>query len=290
MSGASKANIASRAEEKETEVVRRFNRGRLLLAEDNTVNQQVALAILEIEGYAVTLATNGLEAVAAFSSGTFDAILMDCHMPEMDGFEATRRIREMEKLRKLERTPIIALTANAMQQDRDECLIADMDDHLSKPYTRAQMRTMLELWVPVKAADPALAGRVPALASPEPAAACGAVIDRTALDGMREIERSGKANMVKRLIDSYLTDAPKLIRAIKQAAEADNRPDLARAAHTLKSSSANLGALGLSNLCGELELTARNANGDTRQLVADVESLYCSVQTALAAELATCAA
>jgi HPt (histidine-containing phosphotransfer) domain-containing protein len=152
------------------------------------------------------------------------------------------------------------------------------------------MRTMLELWVPVKAADPALAERVPALASPEPAAACGAVIDRTALDGMREIERSGKANMVKRLIDSYLTDAPKLIRAIKQAAEADNRPDLSRAAHTLKSSSANLGALGLSNLCGELELTARNANGDTRQLVADVESLYCSVQTALAAELATCAA
>jgi PAS domain S-box-containing protein len=290
MSGASKAYIASRAEEKETEVVRRFNRGRLLLAEDNTVNQQVALAILEIEGYAVTLATNGLEAVAAFSSGTFDAILMDCHMPEMDGFEATRRIREMEKLRKLKRTPVIALTANAMQQDRDECLIADMDDHLSKPYTRVQMRTMLELWVPVKAVDPALAGRVPALASPEPAAACGAVIDRTALDGMREIERSGKANMVKRLIDSYLSDAPTLIRAIKQAAEADNRPDLARAAHTLKSSSANLGALGLSNLCGELELTARNANGDTRQLVADVESLYCSVQTALAAERATCAA
>ena len=290
MSGGSKANVASRVEEKGTELTRQFNRGRLLLAEDNTVNQQVALAILEIEGYAVTLATNGLEAVAAFSSGTFDAILMDCHMPEMDGFEATRRIREMEKLRKLERTPVIALTANAMQQDRDECLKAEMDDHLSKPYTRMQMRTMLDLWVPVKAADPALAGRVPALASPEPAAACGAVIDRAALDSLREIERSGKANMVKRIIDSYLSDAPKLIRAMKQAAEADNRPDLARAAHTLKSSSANLGALGLSNLCGELELTARNANGDTRQLIADVESLYCSVQTALAAELATCAA
>ena len=135
-------------------VVRRENRGRLLLAEDNAVNQQVALAILKMEGYQITVAKNGVEAVAAYSHSTFDLILMDCHMPEMDGFEATRNIRQMQKQSNLKRIPIIALTANAMQQDRDECLNAGMDDHLSKPYTRLQMRAMLDRWLP-QAADAA---------------------------------------------------------------------------------------------------------------------------------------
>jgi two-component system sensor histidine kinase/response regulator len=123
--------------------------GKLLLAEDNAVNQQVALAILKSEGYQVTVAKSGLEAVDAYSRDTFDLILMDCHMPDMDGFEATRNIRAMQKHENLKRIPIIALTANAMQQDRDECLNAGMDDHLSKPYTRLQMRAMLERWLPV---------------------------------------------------------------------------------------------------------------------------------------------
>jgi two-component system sensor histidine kinase/response regulator len=129
--------------------VKRENRGKLLLAEDNAVNQQVALAILKMEGYQVTIAKNGVEALEAYSKSTFDLILMDCHMPEMDGFEATRNIREMQKQSGLRRIPIIALTANAMQQDRDECLNAGMDDHLSKPYTRLQMRAMLDRWLPV---------------------------------------------------------------------------------------------------------------------------------------------
>ncbi|HEV7800911.1 MAG TPA: response regulator [Burkholderiales bacterium] len=129
-------------------VVKRENRGRLLLAEDNAVNQQVALAILKIEGYQVTVAKSGVEAVDAYRKAAFDLILMDCHMPEMDGFEATRNIRQIQKEDNLKRIPIIALTANAMQQDRDECLNSGMDDHLSKPYTRLQMRAMLDRWLP----------------------------------------------------------------------------------------------------------------------------------------------
>ncbi len=140
--------------------VKRNNRGRLLLAEDNAVNQQVALAILKIEGYQVTVAKNGVEAVEAYGKSSFDAILMDCHMPEMDGFEATRNIRQIQKQDSLKRIPIIALTANAMQQDRDECLNAGMDDHLSKPYTRLQMRAILDRWLP-PAADAAPAARAP---------------------------------------------------------------------------------------------------------------------------------
>jgi PAS domain S-box-containing protein len=130
---------------------KRENRGKLLLAEDNAVNQQVALAILKIEGYQVTVAKSGVEALEAYSKSTFDLILMDCHMPEMDGFEATRNIRQMQKQSNAKHIPIIALTANAMQQDRDECLNAGMDDHLSKPYTRLQMRAMLDRWLPLPA-------------------------------------------------------------------------------------------------------------------------------------------
>ena len=120
---------------------------RILLADDSSVNQEVALGILQIEGYQVTVAKHGLEAVEAYSKAAFDLVLMDCHMPEMDGFEATRKIRELEKESNLKRTPIVALTANAMQQDREECLNAGMDDHLSKPYSRLQMRETLERWL-----------------------------------------------------------------------------------------------------------------------------------------------
>jgi two-component system, sensor histidine kinase and response regulator len=127
-------------------------RGRLLLAEDNLVNQQVALAMLKREGFDVTVANNGTEALHAYAEGNFDVILMDCHMPEMDGFEATRNIRRIEGESARKHVPIIALTANAMQQDRDQCLEAGMDDHLSKPYTRAQMHAALERWVGVTTA------------------------------------------------------------------------------------------------------------------------------------------
>jgi CheY-like chemotaxis protein len=148
--GESKVDVSQKAPEPRKQADRR----RLLLAEDNPVNQEVALGILQIEGFDVSVAKNGVEAVEAYSSSAFDVVLMDCHMPEMDGFEATRKIRELEKTSHLKRVPIIALTANAMQQDREECLNAGMDDHLSKPYSRLQMRETLARWVPDPAASP----------------------------------------------------------------------------------------------------------------------------------------
>ena len=115
-------------------------------------------ACCELEGYNVTVVNNGREALEAHAHGAFDLVLMDCHMPEMDGFEATTKIRERERATGAKRVPIIALTANAMTQDRDECLNAGMDDHLSKPYGRLQMRDMLNRWMPHAGAPPA-AGR-----------------------------------------------------------------------------------------------------------------------------------
>jgi CheY-like chemotaxis protein len=144
--------------------------GRLLLAEDNPVNQEVALGILNIERYEVTVANNGVEALELYSSAKFDLVLMDCHMPHMDGFEATRKIREIEKHSNLRRVPIIALTANAMQQDREECLNAGMDDHLSKPYSRMQMRAMLERWLPEHDASEASAPHASEAAQRAPSA------------------------------------------------------------------------------------------------------------------------
>jgi PAS domain S-box-containing protein len=148
MAGTSDAETNLEATDAPSAPVRQLNRRRLLLAEDNPVNQEVALGILQIEGFDVTVAKNGIEAVDAYSKSAFDVVLMDCHMPEMDGFEATRKIRALEKRSNLKRTPIVALTANAMQQDREECLNAGMDDHLSKPYSRLQMRETLERWLP----------------------------------------------------------------------------------------------------------------------------------------------
>jgi CheY-like chemotaxis protein len=124
------------------------SRGNILLVEDNLINQQVAVGILQIQGYNVSVANNGREALDAHAQGAFDLILMDCHMPEMDGFEATMEIRKREQPSGGKRIPIVALTANAMAQDREECLAAGMNDHLSKPFSMQTLQDMLNRWMP----------------------------------------------------------------------------------------------------------------------------------------------
>jgi CheY-like chemotaxis protein len=264
--------------------VRRHNRRRLLLAEDNPVNQEVALGILQIEGYQVAVAKNGAEAVEAFSKSAFDLVLMDCHMPEMDGFEATRKIREMEKQGNLKRIPIVALTANAMQQDREECLNAGMDDHLSKPYSRLQMRETLDRWLPADAGDEPAAEKV------ENAQAKGtgkvvSILDRAAVDGLRALQTNDNPDLFTRIIDAYLDDTPKVLEKMKQAMAADDMFEIAKAAHTLKSSSANVGAVEFSDRCKQLEASARRGSvGMVRELLSDVQAAYTSVESALRVE------
>jgi len=145
--------------------------------EDNLINQQVALGILQIQGYSVTVVNNGREALHAHAQGAFDVILMDCHMPEMDGFAATSEIRARERTSIGKRVPIIALTANAMAQDREECLNAGMDDHLSKPFSMQTMQDMLDRWMP-RAASQSEAAELAAQASAKDAEA----LDRQVLD------------------------------------------------------------------------------------------------------------
>jgi CheY-like chemotaxis protein len=123
---------------------------RILLAEDHPINQKLAMAILTRHGYQVTLAAHGVEAVSKFSNQRFAAILMDMQMPQMDGLEATRVIRRLELDQSMPHTPIIAMTANAMQGDRELCLEAGMDDYLSKPIRADELFSLLERILSVK--------------------------------------------------------------------------------------------------------------------------------------------
>ena len=119
---------------------------RVLVVEDNLLNQELVIGYLEESDYAVTLAGNGRHGLETFVQGRFDVVLMDWQMPEMDGLEATRRIREFEQRRGLERTPIIAVTAHAMPSDRDACLAAGMDDYIIKPYSFDALMRALQRW------------------------------------------------------------------------------------------------------------------------------------------------
>ena len=261
------------------------SRGRILLVEDNVINQQVALGILQIQGYGVTVANNGKEALEACGQDDFDLILMDCHMPEMDGFEATMEIRKREQASRRKRVPIVALTANAMAQDREECLNAGMDDHLSKPFSMQTMQEMLERWVPRPSAAQAKNVNLAAASEQAP------VIDRQVLDYLATLRTNGKPELLARTINLYLVESPKLVQKLKQAAAASDAPELARSAHSLKSCSANVGARLLSRYCGDIEASARRADTEeARKIVAKVETEYGRVQSALSAEFELLAA
>ncbi|TMI06916.1 MAG: response regulator [Betaproteobacteria bacterium] len=256
------------------------SRGNILLVEDNLINQQVALGILQIQGYSVTVVNNGREALDAYAQGAFDLILMDCHMPEMDGFEATREIRGRERSSIGKRVPIIALTANAMAQDREECLSTGMDDHLSKPFSMQTMQDMLDRWMPQAAATKSAAAAELAAQGPAKAAAA---LDRRVLDQLSTLL---KPERLARAINFYLVESPKLIQKLKQAASANDAPEIVRSAHSLKSSSANLGASVLSRYCEDIEASARRADAEEAcKLFAKIETEYGCVQTALTAEL-----
>ena len=255
-------------------------RGRILLVEDNLINQQVALGILQIQGYSVTVANNGREALDAHGQGGFDLILMDCHMPEMDGFEATVEIRKREQASG-KRLPIIALTANAMAQDREECLNAGMDDHLAKPFSMQTMQDMLDRWMPRASAEP-----VQTAASPiSNGAADDDVIDRQVLDQLSALRINGKPELLARTINLYLVESPKLVHKLKQAAAANNALEIARSAHSLKSCSANVGARMLSRYCSDIEASARRADTDeARKLFPKIEAEHGRVQSALSVQ------
>jgi PAS domain S-box-containing protein len=226
---------------------------RILLAEDNLVNQKVALLILQKMGYRADVAANGIEVLDALERQPYDVILMDVQMPELDGLEATRAIRADVAADRQPR--IIAMTAEAMQGDREMCLDAGMDDYVTKPVRVEEL--------------------VRALAqSSARADADLAELDHKALGELRDAA-SDAPQVIAELLGLFQRNAPALIADLRTAAENQDAEKLRRAAHTLKSASANLGARALAALCEEIEATGRTGqvNGAANH-IAQVEHAY----------------
>lgn len=232
-------------------------RGKVLIAEDNPLNQAVALAMLERMGLTGVVASDGGQAVTMVRDGAFDLVLMDCQMPLMDGFEATAQIRRLDA-RRGGQVPIVALTANAMPGDEQRCLAAGMDAFLAKPYTMANLHTVLARWLtngPPAAESEDVASRTALEA--QPSRAEEAVIDLAVLDSLRAIDESGGNGLAKEVVGLFVRDAAKSWSQVQSAAAASDATALAKAAHTLKSSAANVGAVQLADGCRKIEALAR---------------------------------
>ncbi len=242
----------------------------ILLAEDNPVNQDVASSMLEMLGCRITIAPNGRAAVEAATTGRFDLILMDCQMPEMDGFTATAAIRRQEATASDRRhVPVIALTANAMEGDRARCLAAGMDDYLTKPFTVAQLHAFLTQWLTpqsAKASETDQASSPHTTDADEPAATeeapVSTTIDKTAWDAILSLQRPGRPDILARVLATYLDDSRLLVEQIRSAVQSQDSVALSQAAHRLKSSSAQLGVLATAAHCKELETLGRLARID----------------------------
>jgi PAS domain S-box-containing protein len=256
---------------------------RILLVEDNPVNREVACGMLETLNLRIDTAENGREAVVAVERAEYALIFMDCQMPEMDGFTATQLIREREAStpppshlnvhRSVRHVPIVALTAHAMQGDREVCLAAGMDDYLTKPFTLSQLEQVLARWVfnrrPVRVEvcgdvtnpplqqNPAHPQEVPALQRVTPCQDTivePTTIDQAALAAIRALQRPGQPNIVTRVLAQYVDTSTEIVDRIRCAVLSKDAVELRAAAHRLKSSSAQLGATALASDCRELEM------------------------------------
>ena len=239
---------------------------RILLVEDNPVNQMVAQKLLDVLGCQVTSVGNGEVALQEMASNAYDIVLMDCQMPVLDGYSATRQWREREFATGAARLPIIAMTANAMAGDRQRCLDAGMDDYLSKPVSREELQACLQRWYQGSGVAAATGSTgttnapAPAPSAPAPEGTADitrnaslSVLDNEALDELLEIAGAETAQ----IIQVFLNDAPRTIRELQEAATAPDMVLLRDLSHSLKSASANVGATALSAAARRIEVGAR---------------------------------
>jgi len=253
---------------------------RILVAEDNLVNQKVALIQLQNLGYAADVVVNGREALEAMTKVPYPIVLMDCQMPEMDGYEATAEIRRREEGLS-SRTVIIAMTAHALWGEREKCLDAGMDDYLSKPVKSDVLCRKLEQWI--KSAGEPTAGERSSEANVVVDKGRPSALDLAVLAGLREIQQPGKPDLVTELIDLFLEDTALQFKALREAVSKNNTKEVRRVAHLLKGSSANIGAGPMAALYESLEKTEFK-NGDAATLLAGLELEFERVDKALRAE------
>ena len=227
---------------------------RILIAEDNVVNQQVAQGILEAQGYRVDVVANGRQALEAVARTSYAAVIMDCQMPEMDGYQATAEIRKLEGTTR--HTPIIALTAHALAGEREKCLAAGMDDYVAKPPRPEELYAALDRATGSTAAPESAAATSP-LADSVTGSDDTAAVDPSMLDRLRRIQRPGAPDLAGKVIESFLRDTPPRLAALQRGVSDGNAQDVAATAHALYGSCATIGASGMARICAELEALAR---------------------------------
>ncbi|MFO0995130.1 MAG: PAS-domain containing protein [Alphaproteobacteria bacterium] len=270
-----------------------FAGARILLVEDNPVNQEVNGELLASLGCAVEIASTGLEAITAFDRARYDAILMDCQMPELDGLEATRRIRAREEGATHPRTPIIALTAHAFEEDRQRCLAAGMDDYLSKPLMMDELTAVLKRWLPVIASATSSTREPPAAplsapASPsaaEPAPAPSPSLCEAPANPLAALRERVGTKVVVSVVSTYLSNAPKQLAVLREALGKSDAIVVERTAHSLKSSSAIVGGATLSDLCRKIEHSGKaGALDQAGGFLAEAELAYGALESSLRRE------
>ena len=241
-------------------------RGRLLLVEDNAMNQLVATKLLAKLGYQVAVSGNGIEALDAMEGTQYDAVLMDCQMPEMDGYAATREIRRREG--ETRRTPVIAMTAAAMQGDREACLAAGMDDYLTKPIRPDALTEALDRWItPIDTGASTSNETEPRMPSHD-----NSVLDSERLSMLRDLD-DGDGALLAAIADEFSAEAARQLEYLRAALAEGDPQAVERAAHSIKGSSANLGATRLAELTGRLEALGRaRALGDVKTLFDDISA------------------
>ncbi|WP_405803928.1 response regulator [Streptomyces sp. NBC_00210] len=218
------------------------HRGHLLLVEDNEINQMVSQGILIRLGYNADIAVDGIQALHMTEEHTYQAVLMDCRMPRMDGYAATRELRRREE-GSGSRLPVIAMTASTLPEDRERCLAAGMDDSVSKPVAAADLERALTRWV-----------RPTHLPAEDD---CLRVSIEQRLDELRGADAPAERELVDRLVDHFLRRAPDMTSALFHAMDRHDAPEIAEQAHSLKGAAGNMGAESLAACCEELEQRAK---------------------------------
>ncbi len=261
-------------------VVREMRRGavRILLAEDNITNQQVAIGLLKKLGLRADAVGDGVEAIRSLETLPYDLVLMDVQMPEMDGLEATRRIRDPESAVLNHQVPIVAMTAHAMQGDRERCLEAGMDDYVTKPISPIALAEALDRWLPRDYAG------LPARAPDEPVAGShqtsteAPVFDRAGLLA----RLIGDEVLARTVVDGFLEDTPRQIEALRDCLRTGDAAGAIRQAHIIKGASATVGGEALSAVAGEMEKAATSGDLDTgRGHLPDLESQFGRLRAAM---------
>lgn len=253
---------------------------RVLVVEDNQTNQTVIKGILKNFGLSVELVADGLEALKSLEQFSYDLIFMDCQMPEMDGYEATREIRNQQSMVKDHAITVIAMTANAMQGDREKCLAAGMDDYLTKPIDPSKLRRTLQLWLQQKAKSTVAKiadENIPVDDTKE------TTIDDPVFDNKALMQRvMDDEALFKMVVLAFLSDTPQKIDEIKLAVEKGDAKQVGILAHGLKGASANVGGMALSAQAKILEFAGKEGDLDTlRKGLSDLEQRFKELKEAM---------